>query len=96
MVVAAFLSGYVALCAFFRLRFARDELTNLQYHGDDDEREHEVVEGVLVVPHLQHVLQLRGVGREQRHVQQTLRYRLLCRIAIRVEGLPLKEILKKG
>ena len=64
--------------------------THLQYHGDDDEREHEVVEGVLVVPHLQHVLQLRRVGRQQRHVEQTLRDRLLRRIAVGVERLALK------
>ena len=59
--------------------------SRLQYHGGDDEEEHEAVEGVLVRPRLQEVLQLRYVLGEQRHVHQPMRNRLLPRIAVPVE-----------
>jgi hypothetical protein len=64
---------------------------HLQQYGDDDEGEHEVVERVLLRTHLQDVLELRRVRRQQGHVQHALRDRLFRRIAVRVKSLTLKE-----
>ena len=66
--------------------------THLKYHGDADEREHGGVEGVLLRPYLQDLLQLRRVGCEQGHVHHALRDSLLRRIAVCVEGLVREEI----
>ncbi len=59
----------------------------LQHDGYYDEGEHERVEGMVLLSHLQDVLELRGVGRQQRHVQHPLRDRLLRRIAVGVQTL---------
>jgi hypothetical protein len=53
-------------------------------HGQEGDQQHVV--GVAS-PHIQHELELTGVGCEQRDVQQTLRNRLLGRVLIVAEIL---------
>ena len=59
---------------------------HLQHEGGDDEAQHDVVEFMSLADG-QHVLELRGVGGEQSHVQHALRHRLLGRIMVSVQTL---------
>ena len=63
-------------------------LSHLQYDAETDEGHHQGVE-LMFLADLQHVPQLGGVSRQQRHVQHALGDRLLGGIPVRVECLPL-------
>ena len=70
--------------------FRAKKAAHLQHDGCDDEGQHEVVEAVVLLAHLEHVLELGGVGREEGHVEHALGDGLLGGIAVGVQGLPLE------